>query len=374
MERPVYVADDAGLRAMLARLCDEREIAIDTESNTLFAYREKLCLLQISVPGADFVVDPLAGIEIGRLAPLLADATVGKVLHDAEFDLLLLRRTFPFEVRGLFDTKVAAAALGLPAVGLAALLLEHHGVVLDKSHQRSDWGRRPLSAAQLDYARLDTRYLLPLAARLRAAVESAAPPCELEVLAECRRLESLEVPRREFDPEAFTAISGAERLDPGGYRALRELFVMRHEIADRADLPAFKVLGNDQLLALARERDPGVLPGKLAERYGEPVRAALLRARELGPLPRAAVAVDELEGLDPNQRRIYEALRAWRRRTSRRRQTDPSLVLPRTTMLQLARLLPYPRTPGELAVAGLLEPWRIEWYGEELVAAGRRAR
>jgi ribonuclease D len=375
LQPPILVETDAALRECVERLRGVRELALDTESNTLYAYREKLCLLQISTADEDWIVDPLAVADLAPLAPIFADAAVLKVLHDAEFDLLTLRRAHPFELRAIFDTKAAAAALGYTQVGLAPLLRQFHGVDLDKRFQRSDWGRRPLTAGQLDYARRDTHWLLPLAAHLRARLFEAQEICMLEFGAECRRLESLVSQPRRFDPEEFASLRGAERLDPHARRVLRELFVMRHELAEQLDLPAFKVLGNDMLIAIARRKPQAVeqladlppLSPKLAHRWGPPILAAVRRALARGPLGRSAPP-GETDDLGKAGRARYLSLRAWRKQVAAERPTDPALVLPRRTMLELARLDPPPRTLDELEASGLLELWRVRHYGEALLA------
>ena len=147
---------------MLAALAGEREIAVDTEADSFYHYQERVCLVQITAGGRDWLVDPLRGLDIRPLGAVLADPERTKVFHDGEYDVLILKRQFGFAFAALFDTRVAAAALGMEAPGLAAVVHAHYGFELDKSQQRSDWSRRPLSKEQVAYARLDTHYLVPL--------------------------------------------------------------------------------------------------------------------------------------------------------------------------------------------------------------------
>lgn len=375
-QQPLYIDTDEALAQVCERLLREGAIAVDTESNPLFAYADRLCLVQISTPRHDYLIDPLAGVNLALLSPIFADPGIVKVFHDAEFDLLMLRRVHPFEVSALFDTRVAAAALGMTRLGLGAMLEDFFGVTLDKRYQRSDWGKRPLTEGQVHYAVQDTRHLLQLAAELRARLLVAGEPAVLEVATECRRLSTLQPPVKQFDPDEYLRIRGVESLDGHALRILRELFVMRHEIAARRDVPAFKVLSNEMLFDLARAAPMDAdemaaiktLPQKLAQRYGDAILETVRRAHHMKRLeipPRRGTQVDELP---PEARDTYERLREWRRNTARRRPTDPSLVLTRSSMLLLAALDPKPRDVTELAVTGLLEPWRLKWYGEELVA------
>lgn len=375
MPAAVVIDSDAALARLIPSLARQRAIAIDTESNPLFAYRERLCLLQISTPTHDYVIDPLAGVDLSLLSAVLADPGIVKVLHDAEFDVLMLRRVHPFEVSSLFDTKVAAQALGLERVGLAPMLEQFFDVTLDKRLQRSDWGHRPLSPDQLDYAARDTHHLLRMAAELRRRLHEAGEPAMLEVAAECRRLCALAPEAKRFDPDEFTRIRGAEWLDPVSRRALRELFALREELAERRDSPPFKVLGNEMLLQVARrmpvdrEALAGVraLPVKLAQRYGERILDAVRRARRLGPLAAPPAAAGDADGLGPRERETYDALRAWRKRRALERPTEVSLILGRANLVALARLRRPPRDLGDLARTGRLEPWRLQLYGEELL-------
>ncbi|MCC6669491.1 MAG: HRDC domain-containing protein [Planctomycetes bacterium] len=373
---PHLVSDAPALGAMVERLLGEELIAVDTEANSMFAYQERLCLVQVSSAEEDWLIDPLAGLDLAPLGALFASERVQKVFHDAEFDVLTLKRAARFRFAAVFDTRVAAASLGHAQVGLAALLHECMGVRLDKRFQRSDWGRRPLSAGQLDYARRDTRYLPGLARRLRAELDRRGGVHVEEVDSECRRIAAVEPEPRSFDPEGWTRIAGAERLDAMGRRLLRALFAWRDREAERRDQPHFKVLGNEAMLTLAQRaasgvESPAAVPGVPA--WIAPALAALLdEARAAGPLSgsfrRAPTPEEELS---PAQRRVFDALRAWRREVAARRPVDPALVLPRGALLALARRDSWPRDLAELAACGVLEEWRLRRYGAGILAALR---
>lgn len=382
MTPPIYIETDQALHRLTTELTAFSTVAIDTESNSLFAYRERLCLVQISTPREDYIIDPEAGVDLRALSGLFADPGIIKVFHDAEFDVLMLKRIYPFEFCSLFDTKVAATALGIARVGLASMLLDFFDVTVDKRYQRSDWGKRPLSPEQLEYATGDTRYLLEMVEELRKLLDEAGEPAILEVASECKRLCELQPEIKRFDPDEFARIKGADALGPEQRQALRELFVMRHEIADRRDSPAFKVLTNEMLVQVARampqtEAALGrvkALSPKLVRRHSEGLLKAIRRAEGLGPLhgrPRAAAA----DPMSSRERDTYERLRGWRKKTAQGRPTESSLVLSRGCMAALARLRDTPQTIVELAATGLLEPWRVHYYGEELldVLQGRRA-
>ena len=156
---PVWVEDTKALKQMVEELSTQPRIAVDTESNSLHAYRERVCLIQFTGDKKDYLVDPLAIDDLSLLAPLFANPKIEKIFHAAEYDLICLSRDFGFEFANLFDTMQAARILGYKYVGLDNILSEKFGIKVDKRHQKANWGARPLSSAQLEYARRDTHYL-----------------------------------------------------------------------------------------------------------------------------------------------------------------------------------------------------------------------
>jgi len=147
---------------MVEILAREPRLAVDTEANSLHAYREQVCLIQFSTPQTDYLVDPLSLDDLTHLAPLFSDQGIEIIFHAAEYDVLGLQRDFDFSFSNLFDTMLAARTLGYKQVGLGRLLADKFNVDVDKHNQKADWGQRPLTPGLIDYARLDTHYLIAL--------------------------------------------------------------------------------------------------------------------------------------------------------------------------------------------------------------------
>jgi ribonuclease D len=173
---PILIADEDGLRQLLGALASCPVVAVDTESNSLHAYRERVCLIQFSTPTADYIVDPIRLLDLSPLAPFFANPDQEKVFHAAEYDLTCLGRDYGFECVSIFDTMSAARSLGWPHVGLAAILDAHFGVTLNKKYQRADRKRRPLTPEQLDYARLDTHASSRSASRITLPIDASRIP------------------------------------------------------------------------------------------------------------------------------------------------------------------------------------------------------
>lgn len=363
------VADPDSLAHLVAALALAPVVAIDTESNSLHAYRERVCLIQISTPDADFIVDPIALPDLGALGPVMANPAQQKILHAAENDLVCLRRDFQFTFANIFDTMTGARTLGWPQVGLAPILKAHFGVTMDKKYQRADWKRRPLTPAQLEYARLDTHYLAALRdqqfAELNASGRWPEAREEFERLARGRDAQDLVHPPL----PAFWRVKGARDLSPQQAALLDVLFAYREGEAERLDRPPFKVMAEATLLELTRRaprdtealrRVPGMTPDQV-RRHTPGLQRAIEQGLEAPPqhAPREAREPEEV-------RDRYDRLHTWRKERARARGVESDVIVPRTTLHDLARRAP--RTHDDLVTIKDFGPWRRAAYGAEILA------
>ncbi len=364
---PEWIDAPEPLAEWVAAHRDTPRLAIDTESNSLHAYQEHVCLIQASTAEGDALIDPLGSADMSALAPLFASPSIEKVFHGAEYDLACLKRDFGFEVVNLFDTRLALRTLGMQPSGLADVLAQEFGITLDKRYQRSDWAKRPLPAAQIEYARFDTHYLLPLRDRLVDALQRAGR-CE-EALEACAHLACTVHAGTNGDPTGFWGMSNARKLEPRQAAALRELYAWRDQTARQLDRPPFKVMGDEALLSLARIQPRDVdalqgvpdLPPRLADRYADAILAALERARSAAP-PRPPFS----EPTDPAILARYDKLRQWRKAVAAERGVESDIILPREIMWEIARQAP--RSPQALEPLMPCLPWRLRTYGAAMLA------
>jgi len=362
------------VRALLASLHGCRALALDSESDSLYHHVEKVCLVQLATDrGEAWLLDTLAVRDLAPLAAVIADPGVAKVLHGADYDVTTMKRDFGFAFSGLFDTMIAARFLGMPEIGLQAVARTELGVSLSKSSQTDDWSRRPLSPAQEAYALEDVAHLLALGERLEAKLREKG---RLEwVREECAAVAALDPARRRRDADAWQKVKGARRLKPRALAALRELHAWREARADATDIPAFKILGNEVLLALA-EKGPRTM-AELAQ-----VRGILPRLRAHAPalieaLRRAAdTPAGELPSFPPSPRppavpeavrRRVDALKSWRAGAAAALGLDVSVVLPQRLIDRLAEAAP--RGLADLSGIEGLRRWRAEAFGPDLVRA-----
>lgn len=364
---PKLVTDGALLEVLAREMGASGAVAVDCEQNGLHAYRARVCLLQFSTGRHDWIVDPLAVPDLSALAGVLVDPRVVKIFHAAEEDVIGLARDFSLEVSGLFDTMWAAKMLGWPKVGLAPILLERYGVVLDKRMQRHDWGKRPLDQSALSYAQLDTHYLKDLYREQERDLKAAGRLEDArEVFAELAESRALPVER---EPWAYR-IKGERDLSDRGRAIAHALADARQKRARRSDRPAFKVIGDRELLAIAKAgpktlaelgRVADVSP-RIVERHGRWLVEAVLGGCKAAPPPRPP-----RHPRDDSIARRFEAMRAWRNSEAARHGVPGEVIVPNDALRAIARHVP--KTFAELESLGVLGPRRLAAHGERLLEA-----
>lgn len=223
-------------------------LAVDLEADSLYHYQEKICLLQLATETRIALVDPLGTSEMSLLKPVFEKPDVLKIFHGADYDIRSLFRDFGFCVGPIFDTELASRFLGNRHSGLEAVLKERFGVQVDKRFQKKDWSKRPLSDEMLHYAAQDVQYLIPLHRMLHQELMHCG---RLDwVREECERLSRVRYADDADEPH-FLRFKGAGKLKPKSLSALEELLIFRDREARKADKPAFKILENRALMAVA---------------------------------------------------------------------------------------------------------------------------
>ena len=230
-----YIDNERDLEIAMPMLLSQRRIACDTESNSLHAYRGRTCLVQLSTPDQDLLIDPLSISDLSPLRAVFANPQTEKVFHAAEYDLICLKRDFDFDVHPVFDTMAAARVCGYKRIGLSNLLEDLLGINHAKKHQKADWAQRPLTESKRRYAQMDTHYLLRLRdllaqqlkqlGRLEEAYEYFADVIDFELKSE------------DFDPEGFWDLCRPNDLNARQMAVLREIYILRDELAQMHDHP-----------------------------------------------------------------------------------------------------------------------------------------
>ena len=358
----VYVRERAAMERLIQRIDTAERVALDTEADSLHNYFEKVCLVQLSFGGEHYIIDPLAGLDLNGLSEALADKPL--ILHGGDYDLRMLRASIGFRPRReVFDTMIAAQLLGLEQIGLAALTERFFAITIGKAGQKSDWSRRPLSENQLRYAVNDTRFLERLADRMHGELSARG---RVDWHREsCRAMVESSGRDHARDPENAWRIKGAGRLTRRQLAYLRELWRWRDQHARSANLPAFRVLGNQEILGVVQwaESHPG------APLYQGPKLPRNIAGAQLTTLEEAiarAAGMDETEWPELGKRdhdsprndcsEEINRLRAECAQIARELEIAASTLAPRAALEAIVRSRP--RTVDEIMKTGGLLCWQ----------------
>jgi ribonuclease D len=329
---------DLKLKGFLPGLRAAGWVALDTEADSLHAYPEKVCLIQLSTGGGDQLVDPLSGMD---LAPLLA-ALSGRelILHGADYDLRLLLKHHAFVPSAIFDTMLAARLLGERQFGLGNLVEKYLGVKLEKGPQKANWAMRPLTERMERYARNDTHFLKPLEERLQPELSAKnrlawhQESCA-RLIADCAR-------PRPVDVDSAWRVKGSYLLGRPALAVLHAAWQWREAEAIAANRPPFFVLSHEALVHVAAAAVGGraiepFLPKHMSERR----RAALHQAVALGLAvpPDQHPRLPERGGRRPSEAERKRFLELQKRRDAHATELDldPTLIASRATLSDLAR-------------------------------------
>jgi ribonuclease D len=351
----------------LRKLRQEPALAVDLEANSMFAYRERVCLIQVSTPTQDYILDPLADLDLDGLGQILADPAVEKIFHAAEYDLILMTRQYGWVVNGLFDTMWAARILGYHRYGLASLLGELFGVKLNKRYQKSNWCQRPLSPEQLAYACFDTHYLFDLRDRLSAELEKK--DCLLEAAEIFAEQTSVTVPDNGFDPEDFWTMNGVYDLSRYEQTILKAVAIYRDKVARQRDQPLFKIFSDRTLLEIAQSAPRNY--DELAAVHGMSRKQIKRFGQQLLHIVKNA-QIEKPPAYPPRRKRKpdavisrYDRLHTWRKLRARKRGVESDVIVSRDALWELAYANPANRE--ELKRIEHIGEWRRETYGDEIL-------
>ena len=289
-----------------------------------------------------------------------------------------MKRDFGFQFANLFDTMVAASILGKAEIGLASILENEFGLNLDKRFQRANWGQRPLSEELIDYARLDTHYLIILRNQLLEELHQKErwPLAEEDFNRLC--LISNRAPENgsrnsarngnNGNHEPCWRISGANELAPQQAAVLQELCVYRDHVARSINRPLFKVISDETLLSIAASTPDtlealsqihGMTPGQI-RRHGY----ALLKAVEHGLEAPPLYYTRSIRPDDQFLARL-DRLRQWRKKTAQEFGVKSDVIMARDLLFTIAEQNPH--TKENLDSLLYEVPWRREHFSDQIL-------
>ena len=337
-----FIDKQKDFNELCAKLATHKYLSIDTESNSLYAYKEKFCLMQLSSAHINAKVDPLS-VDIKPILPIFADPGIEKIFHSADSDIRVFKAALKCTFVNIFDVMVAAKYLGIIKCGLDSMVGEYFGLEMNKKFQKADWGRRPLTKEMLDYASSDTIHLKKLRDILGAELEKKGRL--EEALGQFAQICKIEPNPMRFDESGFLTLKGARQLNGRGLAVLRELYIGREVAAIKKDAPPFKVISEDLMLRLSVAPREGLhnlsifkgVSGYVLANHGAWIREALakgLKAPEY-QVPRREISREKRAYFETVKNR-FKTLRLWRKETAARRNMLPEAILGNDVLERLA--------------------------------------
>jgi len=373
----IFIDTQKEFDELAAKLAKHKYIAIDTESNSLYAYKEKFCLMQLTGDHINAVVDTLA-VDIKSILPVFADPAVEKIFHSADSDIRVFKAAMGCTFVNIFDVMVAAKYLGIIKCGLDNMVQEFlGGAEMNKKFQKADWGRRPLTKEMLDYASGDTIHLKKLRDILAAELEKKGRL--EEVTGQFAQICKIEPQPMRFDESGFLTLKSARQLNGRGLAVLRELYLAREVAAIKRNAPPFKVISEDLMLRLSVAPREGLhnlsifkgVSGYVLANHGGWIREALqrgLKAPEYS-VPRREISREKRAYFETVKNR-FKNLKMWRKEIAARRNMLPEAIMGNDVLERVA--LAQPKSLEDLHEVRGLGAEKVSLYGLELIEFVRK--
>lgn len=367
-QKPFFTIEtNAQLQEIAHHIQSQDIIAVDLEANSLFAYKERISLIQVSTYDHDYVIDPLSITDLEPLLCVLRDPNVRKVMHGSDFDIVSFKRDYDTGIVNLFDTLIAARFLRYTGLGLAALIEKHFGYHIDKKYQKHNWAQRPLLEEHLDYARGDTHWLLSLYDILTISLER-------EKLLDATLEESTILTEKEWNGKGvhdnqFIRLKGFRSLSMTDQKKVRAIWELREEIAEQRDVPSFRIFSNHSIIPLALADIDGSEYNNILRNSPIGWDKSKLQELLLGvdtderPIVMPEAASKPQSG--PYTEKILTAIREWRNAKVEREKIDPVIVFSNDQMKEIARTIP--QTAEELAQTPGIRKWQCSLYTSEIL-------
>jgi ribonuclease D len=358
------ITTTAELTAFCDRLAKHRVITVDTEFLRETTYYPLLCVVQMASADEAAVIDALAGgIDLKPFFALMADEKVLKVFHAARQDIEIVWHRAGIVPHPIFDTQVAAMALGYgDSIAYDQLVERVTGHRPDKTHRFTDWSRRPLTEEQMHYALADVTHLRDVFAALDADLKKRGRSDwvseEMEVLTSPRTYD--------FHPERAWERLKTRVRKPKELAVLIEVAAWREQEAQSRDVPRGRILKDDVVGDVAIQAPTSLdklanlrsLPkGFDRSKWGSDIVAAVQRglARDVATLPK----IEKPRG-NTNGAAIVELLKVLLRMTSERHAVASKVIATVDDLEQIAA--------DDNADVGALHGWRRELFGEAALA------
>ncbi len=362
-------------KTKLKNICDdllkEKVIGVDLEADSLYCFKEKICLIQIATSTQAFLIDPFVLKDISPFLKVLENRDTIKIFHGSDFDIRSIDRDYQTKVNNLFDTEIACRFLGLKERGLGSLLKQNFNVAANKKYQKANWSKRPFMQEMIRYSVMDVQYLTRLYniihKKLMANGRLLWAKEEFEIQEQVRHKNNHLLP-------LFKKFKGAGRMDNRTLTVLENLLQLRAHIAKKKDQPLFKIISNSSLTALAINKPKTIdqikktnaLSKKQVTMYGKSCEDAINQAMELKQEKLPSYPRIKIDRKTFKEEKKVKALKKTREKLSLSMGIEPGFLLNNALIDSIA--VKTPKNLEALLKIKNIRHWQVENIGNDIIA------
>jgi ribonuclease D len=349
----------------------EKSIAVDVEADSMYHFKEKVCLIQLAAKKKHVVIDPLQIQDLSSIKSLFSNSDIKKIFHGADFDVRSLYRDFNIKIKNLFDTQIACMFLGIRETSLDAVLKKRFKISLNKKYRKRDWSKRPLPEDMIEYAVNDTIYLIKLAEILEKELK------EIDRISwvheECKILSKVRPALLNSEP-LFMKFKGAGKLNPKPLAVLEALLQFRLSVAEKKDKPLFKIIGNNSIMKIVKEKPVNkrqlaeikALSQKQIDMYGDAIVKAVNNSLMLSATALPVYPLRKAPVLPPEVPLRAKAIKRWRDSRAKEIGLDPAIICNKTIITSIA--IQNPAHLKDLLKIKEMKKWQKKEFGRDIVA------
>jgi len=367
-----FIESESELQKICEDLLKEKMIGVDLEADSMYCFKEKICLIQIATDRQAFLIDPFEIKEISPFLKVLENRDIIKIFHGADFDIRSIDRDYKARVNNLFDTEIACRFLGIKERGLAALLKRNFNINADKKYQKADWSKRPFDKGMIEYSIMDVAYLTKLYNIIFQKLENknrfSWAKEEFEIQEQVRY-------KNNHSSPLFKKFKGAGKIDNRSLAVLENLLQLRMQIAQKKDQPLFKIISNASLMALSMDKPETVeqileikaLSKRQVEMYGSFCVQAIVKAMELEDEQLPVYPRIKRPKRDFKVEKRVTKLKKMREQLSTFIGIEPGFLLNNALISSIA--MQKPANSAQLLNIEHIRHWQVENIGDDIISA-----
>ena len=366
-----FIESENQFKDICDKISNEKVIGVDLEANSMHCFKQRICLIQIASQKQVFLIDPFKIKKIPFFLKLLENKDIIKVFHGSDYDIRCLDRDYNAKVNNLFDTEIAARFLGIRQRNLAALLKDKFDLNIDKRLQKCDWSKRPLTKEMIDYSALDVAYLIKLYKNIKEELikknRFGWAKEEFEAQEKVKHIN--------YDLPLYKKFKGAGRIGKESLSVLENLLQLRILIAEKKDLPLFRIMSNKSLMIMAQKKPctinklikTNVLSEKQLDMYAKDCVNAIRKALEKSNIQKimsfnSNVSFPEKNDVDE---KIVNSLKKLRKRLSQDLDIEPGFLFNNSLIKAIST--DQPMSISKLLKVENIRKWQLENIGEEII-------